>query len=59
MKKYKKSNERILITLVIDDEETVENYKDCDPEYIMVDLRDGSLIDACEMVSVVVDENKC
>ena len=47
---------QIFITLVIDDEETVENYKECDPEYIMTDLWDGNLIKQCSMVDVVVEE---
>lgn len=46
---------QIFITLLIDDEETVDSYKDCHPDIIMDDLRHGSLMEKCSMVDVVAE----
>ena len=49
---------QIFITLLIDDEETVDSYKDCHPDIIMDDLQNGSLIEKCSMVDVVVEAKR-
>jgi hypothetical protein len=47
---------QIIITLLIEDEETIDAYKDCDPEIVMSDLRCGNLIEKCSILDVVVKE---
>ena len=42
----------IIITLVISDPETVEAYECTDADLIEADLRDGTLMQKCEVVSV-------
>jgi len=49
-------SECIIITLVIKDEETVDNYKDSHPDYIFEDLKAGTLLNECELVSMTVAE---
>ena len=47
---------QIFITLVINVEETFDDYKDVHPDIIMGDLLEGELIKQCTMVDVVIEE---
>ena len=42
----------LLITLKIEDAETVESYKDVDKSFILEDIQVGTLSDHCEIVNV-------
>jgi hypothetical protein len=42
----------IIITLKIEDKETVEEYSKCDPSFIEDDIRNGNLLEMCSVLSI-------